>query len=52
MNLGGKREPLLKLSSGGCVARGSHTCKYFAGRMWSGGAREHYVSEISNRKLP
>ena len=24
----------------------------FVGRMWSGGAREHYVSEISDRKLP
>ena len=35
----------------GGVTRGSHTCKNFAGRMWSG-AREHYVSEISNRRLP
>ena len=36
----------------GGVARGSHTCKKFAGRMWSGGAREHYASQISDRKLP
>ena len=25
--------------------------KNFAGRMWSGGAREHYASEISDMKL-
>ena len=51
-SFGGEREPLLKLSSGGGMAQGSHTCNNFAGRMWSGGAREHYASEISDRKLP
>ena len=28
------------------------TCKTFAGRTQSGGARKHYASEISDRKLP
>ena len=36
----------------GGVARGNNTCQIFAGRMWSGEAREQYASEISNRKLP
>ena len=49
MSLGSEREPVFKLSSGGGVAQGSHTCKKIVGRMWSGGAQE---SEISNRKLP
>ena len=26
--------------------------KNFADRMWSGGVREHYASEINDRKLP
>ena len=52
MSLGDEREPLLKLSSGGGVARRSHTCIHFVGRMLSGGAREHYASEFSDRKLP
>ena len=28
-----------------------HTCKNRADRVWSGGAREHYVIDISDRKL-
>ena len=26
--------------------------KKIVGKMWSGGARDHYASEISDRKLP
>ena len=29
-----------------------HVKKKLLDRMWSGGAREYYVSEISDRKLP
>ena len=36
----------------GGMARQSHICKNFAGRMLSGGAREHYARQISDRKLP
>ena len=32
----------------GGVARGSHTCKNFAGRMWSGGA----LCEVAMNKGP
>ena len=49
MSFGDEQEPVLKISSG----RGHGLRKlYFTGRMWSGGAREHYVSEIGDRKLP
>ena len=37
--------------SGRGVARGSHTCKTCAGRMWSGGAREHYA-KLPRTKVP
>ena len=44
LHLGGDRYWSCKVEVG--VARGSHTCKHFVSRMWSGGAREHC------RKLP
>ena len=40
MRVGGERELALGLAS--CMG---------VGRMWSGGTREHYASEISDRKL-
>ena len=49
-NLGGEREPLFKWK--GAWPEEAPPQKKNCGRMWSGGAREHYASEISDRKLP
>ena len=44
MSLGGKREPLFQVE-GAWPEEAIHV-------EWSEGAREHYASEISDRKLP
>ena len=43
-------EPALGLAT--CRENGPKKPYFFVGRRWSGGAREHYVCEIINRKLP
>ena len=46
-----KNQPFALAICSGCGPKKPYM-KSCGGRMWLGGAREHYASEISDRKLP
>ena len=50
MSLGGEQELLFNLASERGRDQRKPYMQNFAGRMWSGGTREHYASEISCHK--